>query len=120
MYNRLIMIVNQVRNLGSTKLTDHEAVKLIPRSLVFRNSTKVQLIHKNPSYKEMYLKEVFGKFMSFELMVKDSRHTENMAQGISSTPEPQPVAFKTMEERKEETTPTKGFQHTLSRLITRR
>lgn len=82
--------------------------------------TQVQLIHENARYEEMSPEEVIRKFMSFELMVKDSRHTENMAQGISSTPEPQPVAFKTMEERKEETTPTKGFQHTLSRLITRR
>jgi hypothetical protein len=44
MYNRLKTLVNQVRNLGSTKWDDHEMVKVILRSLVFRNPTQVQLI----------------------------------------------------------------------------
>jgi hypothetical protein len=44
MYNWLKTMVNQVRNLGSTKWDDHEMVKVILRSLVFRNPTQVQLI----------------------------------------------------------------------------
>jgi hypothetical protein len=39
MYNRLKTLVNQVRNLGSTKWDDHEMAKVILRSLVFRNPT---------------------------------------------------------------------------------
>jgi hypothetical protein len=35
MYNRLNTLVNQVRNLGSTKWDDHEMVKVILRSLFF-------------------------------------------------------------------------------------
>jgi hypothetical protein len=35
MYKWLKTLVNQVRNLGSTKLDDHEMVKVILRSLVF-------------------------------------------------------------------------------------
>jgi hypothetical protein len=45
MYNRLKTLVNQVRNLGSTKWDDHKMVKVILRSLVFCNPTQVQLIH---------------------------------------------------------------------------
>jgi hypothetical protein len=41
MYNRLKTMVNQVRNLGSTKWDDHKVVKLILRSLVFHNSRQV-------------------------------------------------------------------------------
>jgi hypothetical protein len=37
MYNRLKTLVNQVRNLGSTKWDDHEMVKVILRSLIFLN-----------------------------------------------------------------------------------
>jgi hypothetical protein len=48
MYNRLKTMVNQVRNLGSTKWDDHEMVKVILRSLVFRNPTQVQLIRGDP------------------------------------------------------------------------
>jgi hypothetical protein len=50
MYNRLKTLVNQVRNLGSTKWDDHEMVKVILRSLVFRNPTQVQLIRGDPRY----------------------------------------------------------------------
>jgi hypothetical protein len=40
MYNRLKTLVNQVHNLESTKWDDHEMVKVILRSLVFRNPTE--------------------------------------------------------------------------------
>jgi hypothetical protein len=78
MYNRLKTMVNQVRNLGSTKWDDHEMVKVILRSLVFRNPTQVQLICDNPRYEQMSPEEVVGKFLSFELMVKDSKHIVNL------------------------------------------
>jgi hypothetical protein len=103
MYNRLKTMVNQVCNLGSTKLDDHEMVKVILRCLVFRNPTQVQLI-RDPRYKQMSPKEVIGKFVSFELMIKDSKHIVNLEQGTTSTPEVQPVAFKATEEKKEEST----------------
>jgi hypothetical protein len=73
MYNRLKTLVNQVRNLGSTKWDDHEMVKVILRSLVFRNPTQVQLICGDPRYKLMSPEEVIGKFVSFELMIKGSK-----------------------------------------------
>jgi hypothetical protein len=77
MYNRLKTMVNQVRNLGSTKWNDHEMVKVILRSLVFRNPTQVQLIRGDPRYKQMTLEEVIGNFVSFELMIEDSKHIVN-------------------------------------------
>jgi hypothetical protein len=107
MYNGLKTIVNQARNLGSTKWDDHEMVKVILRSLVFCNPTQVQLIRGDPRYKQMSLEEVIGKFVSFELMIKDSKHIVNLEQGATSTPEVQPVAFKATEEKKKESTPSR-------------
>jgi hypothetical protein len=104
MYNRLKTMVNQVRNLGSTKWDDHEMVKIILRSLVFCNPTQVQLIRGDSRYKLMSPEEVIGKFVSFELIIKDSKHIVNLEQGATSTPEVQPVAFKVTEEKKEEST----------------
>jgi hypothetical protein len=104
MYNWLKTMVNQVRNLRSTKWDDHEMVKVILRSLVFSNHTQVQLIRGDPIYKLMYPEEVIGKFVSFELMIKDSKHIVNLEQGATSTPEVQPVAFKATEKKKEEST----------------
>jgi hypothetical protein len=103
MYNWLKTMVNQVRNLGSTKWDDHEMVKVILRSLVFRNPTQEQLIRGDPRYKLMSPEEVIGKIVSFELMIKDSKHIINLEQGATSTPEVQPVAFKATEEKKEST-----------------
>jgi hypothetical protein len=51
--------------------------------------------------------EVIGKFVSFELMIKDSKHIVNLEQGATSTPEVQPVVFKATEEKKEESTPSR-------------
>jgi hypothetical protein len=104
MYNRLKTLVNQVRNLGSTKWDDHEMVKIILRSLVFRNPTQVQLIRGDPRYKLMSPEEVIGKFVSFELMIKGSKHIVDLGQGDTSTPEVQLVAFKATGEKKEEST----------------
>jgi hypothetical protein len=105
MYNRLKTMMNQVCNLGSTKWDYHEMVKVILRSLVFRNPTQVQLIRGDPRYKLMSPEEVIGKFVSFELMIKDSKHIVNLEQGANSTPEVQPIAFKATEE--EESTPSR-------------
>jgi hypothetical protein len=46
-------------------------------------------------------KEVIGKFVSFELMIKGSKKI--IEQDASSTPEAQPVAFKATEEKEEST-----------------
>jgi hypothetical protein len=102
MYNRLNTLVNQVRNLGSTKWDDHEMVKVILRSLVFLNPTQVQLIRGDPRYKIMSPEEVIVKFVSFELMIKGSKQI--IERGATFTLEVQPVAFKATEEKKEEST----------------
>jgi hypothetical protein len=107
MYNRLKILVNQVRNLERTKWDDHEMVKVILRSLVFRNRMQVQLIRGDPRYKLMSPEEVIGKFVSFELMIKGSKQIINLEQGGTSTPEVQPVAFKATEKKKEESTPSR-------------
>jgi hypothetical protein len=104
MYNRLKPLVNQVRNLKSTKWDDHEMVKVILRSLVFCNPTQVQLICSDPRYKLMSPEEVIGKFVSFELMIEGSKQIVNLEQGGTSTPKVQPIAFKATEEKKEEST----------------
>jgi hypothetical protein len=51
--------------------------------------------------------EVIGKLVSFELMIKGSKHIVSLEQGNTSTPEVQPVAFKATEEEKKESTPSR-------------
>jgi hypothetical protein len=107
MYNQLKTLVNQVRNLGSTKWDDHEMVKVILRSIVFRNPTQVQLICGDPRCKLISPEEVIGNFVSFELIIKDSKHIVNLEQVATSTLEVQSIAFKATEEEKRESTPSR-------------
>jgi hypothetical protein len=65
----------------------------------------VQLIRGDPRYKLMSPKEVIGKFVSFELMIKDTKHIVNLEQGATSTPEVQPIAFKARKKRTLQETP---------------
>jgi hypothetical protein len=58
---------------------------------------------------------VIGKFVSFELMIKDSKHIINLEQDATSTPKVQPVAFKATKE-KEEPTPTNRLPIDASKL----
>ncbi len=48
--------------------------------------------------------EVIEKFVSFELMIKGSKHIVDLEQGDTSTPKVQPFTFKATEEKKEEST----------------
>jgi hypothetical protein len=64
----------------------------------------------------MSLEEVIDKFVSFELMTKDSKHIVKLEQGATSTPEVQPIAFKAKEEKKEEFTPTSRLAINASKL----
>jgi hypothetical protein len=55
----------------------------------------------------MSFEKVIGKVVSFELMIKDSKHIVNLEQGATSTPKVKPVAFNMIEEKKEESTPSR-------------
>jgi hypothetical protein len=67
----------------------------------------VQLIRGDPRYKQVSSEEVIGKFVSFELMIKDSKLIVNLEQGATSTLEVQLVAFKAAKEEKKESTPSR-------------
>jgi hypothetical protein len=56
--------------------------------------------------------EVIGKFVSLELMVKDSKHIRKINHGATSTPKLPPIAFKAMEEKKEELQQARGSKST--------
>jgi hypothetical protein len=84
MYNRLKTMVNQVRNLGSTKWDDHEMVKVILRSLVFHNPTQVQLIRGDPRYKHMSPEEVIGKCWGFVLKYYELRTRQHKILNVNA------------------------------------
>lgn len=101
MHNPLEMLVNQILNLGSTKWTGHKVVKIMLWSLVSRNAAPVTLLRENPRYEVMTPRGGAWKFLSHGMMVKDSKHVDDLHQGNIPNTKPQAIAFKTTSEKQE-------------------
>jgi hypothetical protein len=107
-YNRLKTLVNKIRSYGSTRWTDHDAVRLMLRSFTVIDPHLVNLIRENPRYTKMTLEEILGKFVSGRMMVKEARYVDDALNGPLPINEPQTVALKATSSR--ETLPRKVAQ----------
>jgi hypothetical protein len=56
----------------------------------------VSLVHENPRYTKMSPEEVLGKFVNHQMMVKDVKYINGIANGSLPINEPQATAFKAM------------------------
>jgi hypothetical protein len=65
-------------------------------------------LRENTRYEVITPEEVFGKFLSHEMMVKDSKYVMDLHQRNAITTEAQVVAFKSTSEKEEEA-PSKEF-----------
>lgn len=84
MYNRLKTMVHKIWNYRSKKWTNNKVIKLMLRSFTSHNATLVTLIHETLRYKMMSPEEVLVKFLSHDMMVKDSKHIEDLDLGSSA------------------------------------
>jgi hypothetical protein len=98
-YNRLKTLVNKIRSYGSTRWTDHDVVRLMLRSFTVIDPHLVNLIRENPRYTKMTTEEIFGKFVSGRMMVKEARYVNNALNGPLFVHEPQTVALKATNSR---------------------
>jgi hypothetical protein len=105
-YNRLKTLVNKIRSYGSTRWTDHDAVRLMLRSFTVLDPHLVNSIHENPRYIKMTPEEILKKFVSGRLMIKEARYVDEVLNGPIY--EPQTVALKATSNR--ETLPSKVAQ----------
>jgi hypothetical protein len=64
------------------------------RSFTVIDPHLVNLIRENPRYTKMMPEEIFGKFVSGRMMVKEARYVDNTLNGPLPIYEPQPVALK--------------------------
>jgi hypothetical protein len=60
---------------------DHDVVRLMLRSLTVIDHHLVNLICENPRYTKMSPEEIFGKFVSGHMMVKEARYVDDVANG---------------------------------------
>jgi hypothetical protein len=94
-YNRLKALVNMTRSYGSTIWTDHDVVRLMLRSFSIFDPNLVNLICEKLMYTKMPPEEILGKFMSGQMMAKEARYVDDIANmPLPQHYEPQPVALK--------------------------
>jgi hypothetical protein len=93
-YNRLKTLVNKIRSYGSTRWTDHDVVRLMPRSFTVIDPHLVNLIRENPRYTKMTPEEILGKFVSGRMMVNEARYVDDTLNGPLPIYEPPPIALK--------------------------
>jgi hypothetical protein len=98
-YNRLKTLVNKIRSYGSTRWTDHDAIRLMLRSFTIIDPHLVNLIRENPRYTKMTPEEILGKFVSGRMMVKEVRYIDHALNGPLPIYEPQLVALKATSSR---------------------
>ena len=56
----------------------------------------VSLVHENPRYTKMSPEEVLGTIVNHQMMVKDVKYINDIANGSLPINEPQATAFKAM------------------------
>ena len=78
------------------------------RSFTVIDPHHVNRIRENPRYTKMMPKEIFGKFMSGRMMVKETRYVDDALNGPLPIYEPQLVALKATSSR--EALPSKVAQ----------
>jgi hypothetical protein len=71
-YNRLKTLVNKIRSYGSTRLTDHDIVRLMLRSFTVIDPHLVNLIRENLRYTKMTPEKILRKFVSGRMMAKEA------------------------------------------------
>jgi hypothetical protein len=107
-YNRLKTLVNKIRSYGSMRWTDHDVVRLMLRSFTILDPHLVNSIRENPRYIKMTPEEILGKFVSGQMMIKETRYVDEALNGPMPIHEPQIVALKATSSR--ETLPSKVAQ----------
>jgi hypothetical protein len=99
MYTRLKKMINQVRNLGSKKWTDHEVVKRMISAFSVRNIILCTLIREGPNYKKMTPEEVLDKIINHEMMESEAKYVKGLSKG-TSTSKGQDIALKANKKEK--------------------
>jgi hypothetical protein len=93
-YNRLMTLVNKIWSYRSTRWMHHDVVHLMLRSFTVIDLHLVNLIRENPRYTKISPEDILGKFVSGNMLVKEARYVDDIANGPLPLYEPQPVALK--------------------------
>ena len=102
MYNRLNLLVNEIKGLGNKEMTDSFIVKRMLRAITPRNVTLVTLIRERDDFDTLTPHDVLGRILAHDLMQQESKEVYDLTnQGSSS--KKQNLALKAKQEEEEST-----------------
>jgi hypothetical protein len=71
MYDRLMVLVSDIRSLGSMEWEDHKVTKKLLRAFTSKNPTLATMITRDPKFKIKTPNQLFGEILHQELVEKD-------------------------------------------------
>jgi hypothetical protein len=71
MYDRLMVLVSDIRSLGSTEWEDHKVTKKLLTAFTPRNPTLATIIRRDPKFKTKTPNQLFGEILHQELVERD-------------------------------------------------
>jgi hypothetical protein len=107
MYDRLIILVSDIRSLGSTEWDDHKMTKKLLRAFTLRKPTRATKIRRDPKLKTKTLNQLFGEILHQELVERDvskslsHKINKNVALNASSSDEVE-SSLKALKSNKED------------------
>ena len=102
MYNRLNLLVNEIKGLGNKEMTDGFIVKRMLRAITPRNVTLVTLIRERDDFDKLTPHDVLGRILAHDLMQQESKEVYDLTTPSSSSRK-QNLALKAKQEVQEST-----------------
>nr|CAH66492.1 H0321H01.1 [Oryza sativa]CAH66516.1 OSIGBa0142C11.4 [Oryza sativa] len=75
MYDRMMILVNKIKGLGSEDMTNHFVVKRLLRAFGPRNPTLVSMIRERKDFKRLTLSDILGRIVSHEMQEEEARES---------------------------------------------
>ncbi|XP_066167815.1 uncharacterized protein [Oryza sativa Japonica Group] len=97
MYDRIMILVNKIKGLGSEDMTNHFVVKRLLHAFGPRNPTLVSMIRERKDYKRLTSSNILGRIVSHEMQEEEAREVRQMVKNAAIIKN-QEVALKAKQE----------------------
>ncbi|XP_015696364.1 uncharacterized protein LOC107304895 [Oryza brachyantha] len=92
-YDRMMVIVNKIRGLGSEDMTDHVVMNRLLRAILPRNPTLMTLIRESSGFKRMTPSDMLSRIISHELLEEEAKEVKKYATNAAQAKNKE-IAFK--------------------------
>nr|AAV44188.1 putative polyprotein [Oryza sativa Japonica Group] len=97
MYDRMMILVNKIKGLGSEDMTNHFVVKRLLRAFGPRNPTLVSMIQERKDFKRLTPSDILGRIVSHKMQEEEAREVRQMVKNAAMIKN-QEVALKAKQE----------------------